>query len=138
MLNLCQCVAEGTFGSASETQTLSGEISSNESAEYEGIQIDNKFSNFENFCQSGLSHLGLTHSHDVNLQGIWKEVEPFSVCQFQFQFLLFFRTIIMIVLIGSIFTLSRILFYFKQFLPVAYLWFLLLLLNFNAILKYCL
>jgi len=134
--NLCQCVAEDTFGSASETQTLSGEISSNESAEYEGITIDNKFSNFENFCQSGLSHLGLKHSHDVNLQGTWKEVEPFSVCQFQF--LLLFRTIIMIVLIDSIFTLSRILFYFKQFLPVAYLWFLLLLLNFNAILKYCL
>ncbi|KEH38366.1 protein RRNAD1 isoform X3 [Medicago truncatula] len=70
--------AEGTFGSASETQTLSGEISSNESAEYEGIKIDNKFSNFENFCQSGLSHLGLKHSHDVSLQGTWKEVEPFS------------------------------------------------------------
>jgi len=109
MLNLCQCVAEGTFGSASETQTLSGEIS-NESAEYEGIKIDNKFSNFENFCQSGLSHLGIKHSHDVNLEGIWKEAEPFSVRQFQF--LILFRTIITIVLIGSIFTWSRILFYF--------------------------
>ncbi|KAK2423226.1 protein RRNAD1 [Trifolium repens] len=69
---------EGIFGSASETQTLSGEISSNERAECEGIKIDNKFSNFENFCQSGLSHLGIKHSHDVNLQGIWKEAEPFA------------------------------------------------------------
>ncbi|CAJ2659290.1 unnamed protein product [Trifolium pratense] len=69
---------EGIFGSASETQTLSGEISSNERAECEGIKIDSKSSNFESFCQSGLSHLGIKHSHDVNLQGIWKEAEPFA------------------------------------------------------------
>jgi hypothetical protein len=125
VLNLCQCVTEGIFDSASETQTLSGEISSNERAECEGIKIDNKFSNFDNFCQSGLSHLGIKHSHDVNLQGIWKEAEPFAVCQFKF--LLLFQTFIIIVLIGPIFNLSRILFYFKRFFPVSYLWFLLLL-----------
>ncbi|XP_073220889.1 uncharacterized protein [Cicer arietinum] len=69
---------EGTFGSASDSQTLPGEISSNESSGCEGIKINNKFSNFEKFCQSGLSHLGIEHSDDVNLQCIWKEAEPFA------------------------------------------------------------
>ncbi|PNY10766.1 protein RRNAD1-like, partial [Trifolium pratense] len=81
--NFCAVVpaeskTEGISGSASETQTLSGEISSNERAECEGIKIDSKSSNFESFCQSGLSHLGIKNSHDVNLQGIWKEAEPFA------------------------------------------------------------
>lgn len=96
MFNLCQCVTEGTFGSASDSQTLPGEISSNESSGCEGIKINNKFSNFEKFCQSGLSHLGIEHSDDVNLQCIWKEAEPFAVCRFQF--LLENLNIIMIVL----------------------------------------
>lgn len=80
--NLCQRVTGGTFGSASETQTLPGEISSNESTGCEGIKIDNNFENFEKFCLSGLSHLRIEHSNDVNLQSIWKEAEPFAVCQF--------------------------------------------------------
>ncbi|KAL5079102.1 hypothetical protein RYX36_007523 [Vicia faba] len=68
----------GTFGSASENQTLPGEISSNESAGCEGTKTDNSFENFEKFCQSGLSHLGIKRSNDVNLQSIWKEAEPFA------------------------------------------------------------
>lgn len=96
MLNLCQCVKAVIFGFASETQALPNEIPSKESAEE--TRIDNKFSHFENFCQSGLSHLGIEHSHDVNLEGIWKEAEPFAVCQIQF--LLLFQSIIIIMLIG--------------------------------------
>ncbi|XP_020233428.1 methyltransferase-like protein 25 [Cajanus cajan] len=69
---------EGILGSASEIQTLTGEIPSNERAGCEGIKSDDKFSHFENFCHSGLSHLGIKHSNDINLQGIWKEAEPFS------------------------------------------------------------
>lgn len=98
MVNLCQYVKAVIFGFASETQALPNEIPSKESAGCEETRIDNKFSHFENFCQSGLSHLGIEHSHDVNLEGIWKEAEPFAVCQIQF--LLLFRTIIIIMLIG--------------------------------------
>ncbi|XP_057458086.1 uncharacterized protein LOC130748860 [Lotus japonicus] len=43
-----------------------------------GTKFDDKFSHFENFCQSGLSSLGIEHSHDINLQGIWKEAEQFA------------------------------------------------------------
>ncbi|XP_061353972.1 uncharacterized protein LOC133298658 isoform X2 [Gastrolobium bilobum] len=66
---------EGISGSTSEIQALPSE--SNGSAGCEGTKFDDKFSNFENFCQSGLSHLGIKCSHDINLQGIWKEAEPF-------------------------------------------------------------
>lgn len=94
----------------SEIQTLPGEIPSNERAGCEVIKSDDKLSHFENFCQSGLSHLGIKHSQDINLQGIWKEAEPFAVCQFQF--LLLFQTIVIIMLVNLIFTLSRTLFSF--------------------------
>ncbi|XP_027342330.1 protein RRNAD1 isoform X2 [Abrus precatorius] len=69
---------EGIFGSASEIVALPSEIPSNERAGCEGIKSDDKFLHFENFCQSGLSHLGIKHSHDINLQGTWKEAEPFA------------------------------------------------------------
>ncbi|KAK7272681.1 hypothetical protein RJT34_29431 [Clitoria ternatea] len=69
---------EGTLGFASEIQATPSEISSNERAGCEGIKSDGRFSHFENFCQSGLSHLGIKHSHDTNLQVIWKEAEPFA------------------------------------------------------------
>nr|KYP49102.1 Uncharacterized protein C12orf26 isogeny [Cajanus cajan] len=82
---------KGILGSASEIQTLTGEIPSNERAGCEGIKSDDKFSHFENFCHSGLSHLGIKHSNDINLQGIWKEAEPFSVCHFQFLLLFCFK-----------------------------------------------
>ncbi|KAG5000481.1 hypothetical protein AAZX31_08G171100 [Glycine max] len=69
---------DGILGSMSEIQTLPGEIPSNERAGCEVIKSDDKLSHFENFCQSGLSHLGIKHSQDINLQGIWKEAEPFA------------------------------------------------------------
>ncbi|TKY49344.1 RRNAD1 protein [Spatholobus suberectus] len=64
--------------SETEWKTLPSEIPSNERVGCEGVKSDDKFSHFENFCQSGLSHLGIEHSHDINLQGIWKEAEPFA------------------------------------------------------------
>ncbi|XP_027920258.1 methyltransferase-like protein 25 isoform X3 [Vigna unguiculata] len=67
-----------TLGSISEIQNLPSEIPCSEGAGGEGIKSDDKFLHFENFCQSGLSHLGIKHSHDINLEGIWKEAEPFA------------------------------------------------------------
>ncbi|CAJ1958009.1 unnamed protein product [Sphenostylis stenocarpa] len=67
-----------TLGSISETQTLPSEIPCSQRAGCEGIKSDDKFSHFENFCESGLSRLGIKHSDDINLQGIWKEAEPFA------------------------------------------------------------
>lgn len=81
---LFQCVTDWTLGSISAIQNLPSEIPCSERAGSEGIKSDGKFLHFENFCQSGLSHLGIKHSHDINLKGIWKEAEPFAVCQFQF------------------------------------------------------
>jgi len=77
-----QCVTDWTLGSISEIQTLPSEIPYSERAGYEGTKSDDTFLHFENFCRSGLSHLGIKHSQDINLQGIWKEAEPFAVCQF--------------------------------------------------------
>ncbi|MED6199173.1 hypothetical protein PIB30_073411 [Stylosanthes scabra] len=42
-----------------------------------GTKSSDKFLLFENFCNSGLSHLGIRLSNDINLKGIWKEAEPF-------------------------------------------------------------
>ncbi|BAT93286.1 hypothetical protein VIGAN_07222900 [Vigna angularis var. angularis] len=67
-----------TLGSISAIQNLPSEIRCTERAECEGIKSDSKFLHFESFCQSGLSHLGIKHSHDINLEGIWKEAEPFA------------------------------------------------------------
>ncbi|ESW21258.1 hypothetical protein PHAVU_005G055600 [Phaseolus vulgaris] len=67
-----------TLGSISEIQTLPSEIPYSERAGYEGTKSDDTFLHFENFCRSGLSHLGIKHSQDINLQGIWKEAEPFA------------------------------------------------------------
>lgn len=36
-----------------------------------------KYSLFEKFCQSGLCRLGLKPLDDINLRGIWMEVEPY-------------------------------------------------------------
>jgi len=68
----------------SEIQTSPSEIPCSERAGCEWIKSDDTFLHFENFCRSGLSHLGIKQSHDINLQGIWKEAEPFAVSQFQF------------------------------------------------------
>ncbi|KAL4293955.1 protein RRNAD1 isoform X2 [Arachis ipaensis] len=42
-----------------------------------GTKSRDTFLHFENFCHSGLSHLGIKLSNDINLKGIWKEAEPF-------------------------------------------------------------
>ena len=72
--------ADGILDAAIEIPGLPCEIPSNERVGCDGTKSDDKFSLFEDFFQSGLCHLGIKPSHDANLHGIWKEVEPFAVC----------------------------------------------------------
>ena len=83
MLSLSQCVTDGILASPTEIQALPSEVPSNERAGCQGTKSADKSSLFENFCDSGLSHLGIKLSHDINLKGIWKEAELFSVRQFE-------------------------------------------------------
>ncbi|KAK7243942.1 hypothetical protein RIF29_38756 [Crotalaria pallida] len=69
---------DGIMTFVSEVQALPSEIPSRVRAGDDGTKSNKEFLLFENFCQSGLSHLGLKHSLDINLQGIWKEAEPFA------------------------------------------------------------
>ncbi|RYR50286.1 hypothetical protein Ahy_A07g036890 isoform C [Arachis hypogaea] len=66
MLSLSQCVTDEILAPPIEVQAGCG-----------GTKSRDTFLHFENFCHSGLSHLGIKLSNDVNLKGIWKEAEPF-------------------------------------------------------------
>lgn len=66
------------LGSTLEIQGLSY----NEGAGNEQTKDTDKYSLFKNFCETGLAHLGIRSSHDIDFQDAWKEAEPFSVCKF--------------------------------------------------------
>ncbi|CAL0326433.1 unnamed protein product [Lupinus luteus] len=68
----------GIITSVLDIHALPSEIHSNAKAGCDGTKSDNKFLLFENFCRSGLSHIGIEQSLDINLQSIWMEAEPFS------------------------------------------------------------
>ncbi|KAI4333356.1 hypothetical protein L6164_018182 [Bauhinia variegata] len=73
-----QSETDGVFCSAKETQALPCEMPSDVRAGCEGTKSDDKYSLFEDFCESALCHLGIKPSDDINFQGIWKEAEPFA------------------------------------------------------------
>ncbi|KAE9585071.1 putative Methyltransferase domain-containing protein [Lupinus albus] len=69
---------DGIMTPVLDIQPLPSEIPSNAKAGCDATKSDNRFLLFKNFCRSGLSHLGIEQSLDINLQSIWKEAEPFS------------------------------------------------------------
>ncbi|KAF1866877.1 hypothetical protein Lal_00018263 [Lupinus albus] len=71
-------VIDGIMTPVLDIQPLPSEIPSNAKAGCDATKSDNRFLLFKNFCRSGLSHLGIEQSLDINLQSIWKEAEPFS------------------------------------------------------------
>ncbi|KAK1280513.1 hypothetical protein QJS04_geneDACA014943 [Acorus gramineus] len=41
--------------------------------------LSDEYAKFEKFCYSGITRLGLPPVKDINFQGLWKQVKPFSV-----------------------------------------------------------
>lgn len=62
-----------------DTAALSGGNSFNCSTGCEHTGSVDKYLLFEKFCLSGLCRLDLKPLDNLNLQGIWEEVEPFAV-----------------------------------------------------------
>ncbi|XP_028760799.1 protein RRNAD1 isoform X2 [Neltuma alba] len=69
---------DGILGPALEIQALPCQASFNERARCEQTKFDDGYSLFKNFCESGLEHLGIRPSHNIDFQEIWKEAEPFA------------------------------------------------------------
>ncbi|XP_054815979.1 uncharacterized protein LOC129315874 isoform X2 [Prosopis cineraria] len=69
---------DGILGSALEIQALPCKASYSERAGCEQTKFEDIYLFFKDFCESGLEHLGIRPSHNIDFQEIWKEAEPFT------------------------------------------------------------
>lgn len=53
-----------------------------ESKEARSVQRPDTYVLFKKFCELGLSRLSLRHLQDIDMLEIWREAQPFTVCQF--------------------------------------------------------
>lgn len=73
------CAAGENSGIRLDLDALFSKTSLDTGSRCQATASADKYSLFEKFCQSGLCRLGLKPLDDINLRGIWMEVEPYVV-----------------------------------------------------------
>ncbi|KAM1346639.1 hypothetical protein ACFX13_036666 [Malus domestica] len=67
--------ADGSFDTVLETMTITNENSFNKATQCGRSKFIGKYPLFQKYCLSGLSRLGLEPLKEMDVHGIWKEVE---------------------------------------------------------------